>query len=379
MVIRIPEGVKLPITATIQSSSSIEASMSSRDFPSEKNSQTRRTESTDGDTRRISRASTIPEASEPASPTPKRSISLKNVRRGVLNVSEAFVPLAQSSDIFARGEVFRPEHAKESNHQVCAKWTPRQESSEATTQPERWSPPEDSPTETPINTPVDPPAVKAVDSRPASNYSRTESTTSLERFSPAAIPAILIHAPPDTDQDMGALGTEVIKRVSGAPVTPRTVLHLVGAESRPPAPVADLPKPMTVVMPMNLPMNTVPLTQKRIPLTPIIPKPVPMDEPLLPVTPLQSPTHASPPATLLEVPAPALPHHGLPDAGLPPLNAWFPAPADRHHKRKGKKHHRAIKKARKMILRRKILGLILSRELAEIVLPKLNERESGGR
>lgn len=113
----IPEGVKLPIIATIQPAGSADSQMS-EDPPHRRSELSNSPSPTAGGEPGLSRGVLQAQKSESPSPQNERQELpvgfglpfLARVSRGRLNVSEASVPPPTSSDISATGEVFIPAH-----------------------------------------------------------------------------------------------------------------------------------------------------------------------------------------------------------------------------------------------------------------------------
>ena len=231
-------------------------------------------------TRPRSRAATIAEASTTVSPTPKKTLSLRSVRRGILNISEASVPAPQRSEIFAEGELFKPDHIKDSDHAVCVNYTPPQEVEEPSAEqhpvPEGIQPDEVNPVGgkevEEFLADVDRPreVATSVENRPLSVRSRAHnkigSNPSPEQLEPVSIPDIQVHPPPEPDTNMGwGLGTPVINKGPSEPVSPTTVGNAVGAPTTAAA-GQSLTVPATGVLPLaphvNLPTATLPVEVK---------------------------------------------------------------------------------------------------------------------
>ena len=318
VVIRIPEGVKLPIVATIRSSGTFDTQMSARQTRAGSAPEAGFVSEGTG-VRSRSRAATISETTEPVSPVPENGPSLKSVRRGMLNISEASVPLPQSSDIVAQGEVFIPDHTKESDHKECANWTPPAEAEEESTEAEHHTPDRDASVENPPGS-----------GQPTAR-STTASTTGLEHLSAVEIPDIQIHAPSDAHSDVVlALGTGVINNAASAPVSSTKVTNTADRVSAPTAAASNLPA--------------------AIPGTEILPLAPPVD-----------------------LPTPALPTVEAPHVVVPQVPA---TPARSLRGSKVGKRKRVVKKARKVVFRKRVLSMLLGREVAKTVHPLL---EGGGR
>jgi hypothetical protein len=317
--IHIPEGIKLPVIATIRSSGSFEAHMFSRQTRAG-SAPERGSVSEDANQRPRSRAATIPEGSEPLSPTPQGTASLRSVKRGVLNISEASVPAPQSSEIFAQGEVFVPDHTKESDQAECPNFTPPAETEE----------------DCPEAQPPTPRSAASTDQHPPPSETlvgqgEVVRDDKLERFSPRPIPEIKVHAPPETDSDVASsLGTGVIKNAANPLENPARVTDSLAASVGIAAAASNIPA--AVPAPEVLPL----------------------------VTPVQ------------------LPPQPLPDVGMPGVDILplpVPGPPGLTRGKKGKQK-RVIKKTRRFVLRRKLLEMMLGRELANLVHPLLKEADA---
>jgi hypothetical protein len=256
---------------------------------------------------------TVEETSEPSSATPQKTPSVKSARRRVLNISEASVPPPQSSEIFAQGEVFVPDHTRESNHAECSNWTLPDESADDHPELDNSNPQHK-------NSAQNPP-----DTGDEAERSGTASTTDFERLSPLPpheVPEIWIHRPSDTDSNMAALGTGVISNAATARASPTT------AVTAPTEAAATLPAqvPGAETLPLAAPVN---------------------------------------------IPNPGLPAVDVARVGVPPVNAAVPAGNLPVGGKVGKRKH-VIGKARKVLLRRRLLSMLLGRELAGTVHSLLN-------
>ncbi len=351
-----------------------------------------------------SRAATIPEVNEPASPIPKRPLSLRSVRKGVLHVSEVSVPAPRSSDIFAQGEIFFPERPKDSGHNFCTTWASPQEAETATPAAESYTP--DGGT--------------SIENHPGSGQptdrSGTASTLRLEQLTPLAIPDIQVQAPSDTNSNMGTvLGTGVTKTPSNAPKTLETNKN--AAEKVLDAPAASGSRSVATV-------NTVAetasdLTAADEPASPAMgnrindetSEPTAANNRAIPASGNQIAGAASTPAVAdaaagmvtatdvaetepaptdavsnfqaavpgaqvlplaapIDRPATSQSGVGLPPVGVTPVAASEPGGPPR-----GKSvpaRQRVVKTARKVILRRKVLDMLLGRDLAGTVHPVLH-------
>lgn len=299
----------------------------------------------------------------------------------MLHVSEASVPPPQSSDIFAQGEVFFPEHTAESGHNERANWTPSLEKEEETA---------GSQTPTPDgNTSLEnhPGSVQPAD------RSDAFSTSGLERNAPLDVPDIQIEASSDTDSNMG---TGVISKLVNAsksadaatndaataseptaghdPASPATVKSVGDAASIPaagddsvnvasaahateevPAPGAanDTPDPATAThIGENAPAPT--NTTSNLPVAVQGAKVLPLA------------AHIEPPAPT--PPTVDTPTVDTPAVDVPPVDApgpGVPLPGGRVHVRKYAVS--VAKRMRKVILRRRVLDMLLGRELAGTV------------
>jgi hypothetical protein len=199
------------------------------------------------------------------------------------------VPAPQSSDIIAQGEVFVPDHTKESNHAECANWTPPNESQEEQAEPVPAVVAEPQPAEQPPETEAAP-----------TPQNPEGSSADHEQLSPVPIPEILIQGPPSPEPEMAgflSLGTQAIKNATAA--TP------VGS---PPAAV-----PGADAVPLAVPVEV-----------------------------------------------PAVPAVDVPGAPLPVGGG------------KGGKRKKIIQKLRKGILRKKLLAVLLGKEIANTVHPLIN-------
>ena len=384
MVIRIPEGVRLPLVATIQSSGNFETHMSGRLFWAGSAPERRFSSSDTGEQPR-SRAATIQETSEPADPTPKRPLSLRSARTGVLHVSEASVPAPQSSGISAQGEVFFPDHTRESGHGEPANRTPARVKDQETASSQTPTTDDDT----------------SVENHPGSGQptdrSESGSTSGLEQLTPFDIPDIRIQGPRETVVNMGTgviskpvnaskpteaatnnaataseataghdpaspatvkndgdtvsaptAGDEPVNVASAANATEEVPASAAASDTPDPAPAAEIGE--TASAPANATSN--------LPVT------VPGAEVLPLAAPIEPPAPTPPTADTPNLKAPAV--------GLPPTapGPGVPLLGGRVHLKQNAVS--VARRMRKVILRRRVLEMLLGRELAGTVHPVLS-------
>lgn len=175
--------------------------------------------SDDAPVTRSSRPATIPEISKGASPILCRTPSLQSVQRGVLNISEASIPAPRSSDIVAQGEVFVPDHTKESSHAKCASWTPPDESQEdlADAGPVV---PEEQESLTQLQETTEP-----------YNQSTECGSADLEQLTPIAVPEIHIQGVPLPEPETHALDTQATQNATSAAPANNLPADILGADT----------------------------------------------------------------------------------------------------------------------------------------------------
>ena len=310
---------------------------------------------------------TVTEASEPHSPAPESRPKLKEVRRGILSISEASVPLAQSSSIVAEGKVFAPQPGDRS-HPVKQEADSEQGSIQEEDQPAD-NPGQTQETAQSTDTAQDDPPNRQADSSydtaqyhpperqagssdeeqpgqskckaleaalsPAHQKDPTD-TGDLEQLSPVStpsVPIIEIHRPSDAESTMSVFAA----MTAIPPSTP--------ASPKPSALGSTAPAAATGVNSTDAPPRSPPNS----PAAPLnaVPAGLPVDGPDV------------------TVPDVAMPGAGVP--GVPQIEA-----PDLTVASKGKKRKRAVRKARKVILRKPVLVIILGREAAGTVHPLLS-------
>ena len=179
---------------------------------------------------------TVTETSEPRSSASEERPKLKDVRRGILSISEASVPLAQSSPILAKGEISTSQPGNP-GHKVNEEVTCETGINQAGDQPADDSGPDPGTAEKAQGI-QEPPAERQAthsdeaypDDRvleapaPLAHQEEHTNTEALEQFSTVPIPSvpiIEIHRPSDANSTMAVLETNVLHAASGStPATP---------------------------------------------------------------------------------------------------------------------------------------------------------------
>ncbi|KAK5271366.1 hypothetical protein LTR96_003190 [Exophiala xenobiotica] len=339
----IPEGVKLPLVAAIHSAGSFDTQMSDTIREEETNSTPR---GTPRPGRRQRRATISAQSSDTVTRDSEgQDISvglglpfLATVSKGRLNVSEASIPAPKSSDISAQGQVFTPTHEHPEKRELANTATAQADPTELVDpaapaaavhddSEHEATPGKEGDEE--INSPstglagfVTKPSAK---SETALDQIRA-TLPELAPFDSSALPEIRVHRPSGTIMAT-PLGASAANSV-GVPATPAT-----SAVGETPAGAATAPLDGITKMPptTGLPVDLASVTNA-----------VPMD-----------PTALNLPVT------------GLPNIPGVPLGG------------KVGKRRKVVRKARKVVVRKQLLRLILGRELANVVQPLLKQTTSG--
>lgn len=345
ITIIIPEGIKLPVVATIQSAGSFETQMSTTNIK-----EASEASSTVGVERNQGRSSRRASLSGYTSDTATRESDhtemisgfgfpfLDKVVKGRLNVSEASVPAPQSTEISAEGQVYIPGNRKASDQARDALYVHRWQENEvgALQVPAEHLNPSHETTfsvDNPSATdPAGPGQTIVNDSSPADTDDPASNTLSqsgsavepvakslpkIELPKPTTIPEIRIHRPSGTVVMTSALGTSAMNN-SGPPTPSQSAANRfpTSTETTPLNDVPTLPTPEQLANPTSI-TSTGPLDAAR---------------------------------SALQVPVPGL-----------PLGA------------DGSRRRKVVSKARQLIVRKRVLHLILGRELADLVHPQLNQ------
>ena len=306
----------------------------------------------------------VKESSEPPSPIPELRPRLKEVRRGVLSISQASVPVAQSSPIMAEGKVFASQKV-ELDHEATKVAQSQQSSLQAQDLPLEEADMEQKPAEdieqdqdhdsASHTSSCDDPnqghaKCKALEVA-LSEVQQKEHTVSedLERLSPEPtplVPTIEVHRPSNAESTMAAPGEGAVNAAAGN--TPATTVPSSVGGGTPAAPAASPDVANPAAFPANPPvLSNAPLQAASV-LANLADN----------VPPVETPTVPTPNVAIPAVDVPGTPAVGAPK--LPVLGG------------KVKKRKRVVGKARKMILRKKVLSMILGRELAGTVHPLLS-------
>ncbi|KAJ9612438.1 hypothetical protein H2200_004035 [Cladophialophora chaetospira] len=345
----IPEGAPLPVVATIEAAGLIEVDTQMSTTQNKEGSQAGDQEWKPQQTNRRDTSSegTSSQVGESQDITPNLGLpSLASRRTGPLTVSEASIPAPKSSDISVQGQVFIPAHEHpEKNVDVLHGHSDKtHERAENTPEVSKQAPEEHQhkDSQDPASPAPDTASAQAAASSetgkaenptvatprpPAHLFTQSESAVEVlaESFGkfgppqPRSVPSIRIHRPSGTIM-AASVGTTVLNSAN----TPATPVQ---------AAVEQSPAALEAV-----PVNT--------PTAPGPEIPTPVD----PVGNLSAVTDAAGTATsALPLPLPNLPVGG----------------------KKGKKK-KVVRKARKLVLRKRILAIILGRELANVIHLQLN-------
>ena len=305
----------------------------------------------------------------------------------MLHVSEASVPPPRSSDISAQGEVFFPEHTADSGHKERTDWSPPQEKEEETA---------GSQTPTPNDHHT------SLENHPGSGHpsdrSKAASTTALEQITPLDIPNIQLQDPSKSDPNMGAgvISKPVNASRQGEAATNDAATaseSTAGHDPASPATVKDVGEPASAATAGDDPTNAEsaanateevpapavandtrdPATAKDIGETASAPTDAASNLPVavpgaeeLALAATIEPQAPSPPATdapTVDTPAVGVPLVVAPGPGVPLLGG-------RVHLEQNASS--VAKRMRKVVLRRRVLDVLLGRELAGTVHPVLS-------
>lgn len=351
----IPEGFQLPLVATISSAGSFETQMSSI-----KNDQESEVTNTSGETSRPTlrpRRVTISGQSTTSSPDCEvQDISagfalpfLARISEGRLNVSEASISAPQYSDISAQGQVFAP------SHQVADEVEAPRDADD------------DNPSTSPTPTTVDPDngaATRSTSAPPGivGEHDSTSSTTvdpeplesnrtKNENQQQTLIgPANLVPTPASkSDRDVNQLSDGLPTNTPfNAFELPQIRVHrpsgtIITAMSSPGVPPTPAPSAVDQIPgTAQAPLDASPFTN---PVTPL-PAGLPNVSAVADALPLNAATNALP---------------VVPQLGIPGLSG------------KISRRRKVVQKVRKTVIRKKLLQLIIGRDLANLVHPVLNE------
>ncbi len=318
-----------------------------------KGSEASQTAHHESDVRRVSRRNTVPERSTSRASEDQQLISalglpqLERRKKGPLNVSEASIPAPKSSDVSAQGQVFVPthEHPRENNGDVLHNHSG--ESPERATETIRIPEPsteQDQPKDTQASPNPTPASALAEAELPADSPEDLEATASSSR--PSA------HLFTQSESAVAVLGESFAK--FGSPQrhsVPSIRIH------RPSGTAMAASVGTTAMNSANVPATPVqsaleqsPAAAGNAPLGALSTHAAALQAPANLTSNLSSVTNAVSAATsAISLPLPGLPVEG----------------------KVGKKK-KIVRKARKVVLRKRVLALIIGRDLAKVVHPQLN-------